>query len=476
MIRKYRKILSATFVAAFCLVGCGGGGGADPVAGIDRTGSPTTVYGAVTTFGSVVVNGVRYDTSRAQFTIDGNSGTQDDLSVGDVVLVKGTLDAGGTTGVATTVVFDDAVEGPIGSIDVLAGTFVVLGQTVRVGPDTSFDVSLAARSLAELVPGVTVEVSGFVQGDGSIRATRIESKVAGTLELTGLVSDLNAAARTFRINAQPVDYSAVLQLENFPANGIADGQLVEVKGTALLGGALRATRVEYEGGNFAGASGERREIEGFITRFGSASDFDVAGVRVTTSISTVVQGAVGLNVKVEVEGALNASGVLVATRIEVRSSSVVRIVALVDSVNAAAASFATLGVTVKIDSLTRLEDKTSQDVRPFTLTSLVAGNYVEVRGVESPLGGEVLASLVERDDPEAASELQGFVQTVAPPSTFAILGVQVSTTAAQFRDASGGTISAAQFYAALGGGDLVKVTGQEVGDRAIQATEVELGN
>lgn len=476
MINNYRKILAVTFAAAFGLVGCGGGGGDEQVAGIDRTGSPTTSYGAVTTFGSVVVNGVRYDTSRAQFMIDGTAGTQNDLAVGDVVLVKGTLDAGGTTGVATSVGFDNAVEGPISSIDVVAGTFVVLGQVVSVGLDTSFDASLAARSIADLVSGVTVEVSGFVQSDGSIRATRIESKLAGGLELTGVVSNLDTAAHTFRINAQPVDYSAVVQLEDFPAGGIANGQLVEVKGTALLAGALRATRVEYEGGNFAGAAGEWREIEGFITRFGSASDFDVAGVRVTTSNSTVVQGALGLNAKVEVEGALNGSGVLVATKVEVRSSSAVRIVALVDSVNPAAASFATLGITVKIDSRTRIEDKTSQQVRPFTLTSLVAGDYVEVRGSESPVAGEVLASLVERDEPDPDSELQGFVQTVAPPSTFAILGVQISTTGARFRDASGGTISAAQFYAALDTGDLVKVTGQEIGDRAIQAIEVELEN
>jgi hypothetical protein len=169
--------------------------------------------------------------------------------------------------------------------------------------------------------------------------------------------------------------------------------------------------------------------------------------------------------------------VLVATKVEVRSSSAVRIVALVDSVNPAAASFVTLGITVKIDSRTRIEDKTSQQVRPFTLTSLVAGDYVEVRGSESPtVVGEVLASLVERDEPDPDSELQGFVQTVAPPSTFAILGVQISTTGARFRQASGGTISAAQFYAALGSGDLVKVTGQEIGDRAIQAIEVELEN
>lgn len=420
---------------------------------------------------------MRYNTAQAQFTIDDRSGTQDDLAVGDVVLVKGTLDSGGTTGVAATVVFDDNVEGPIGSIDQTAGTLVVLGQTVRVDADTSFDDSIPSRALTGLRDGNIVEVSGFVQSDGSVRATRIELKPAGgELELTGVVSSHNEVARTFNVNAQLVDYSGAAQLQNFPSGSIANGQLVEIKGT-VVGGALRATRVEYRSGSLGGAAGDRREVEGLITRFASVTDFDVAGVPVTTNGQTVIQGgALGLNVKVEAEGSLNSSGVLVATKVDVRRSSAVRIVALVDSVNAAAGSFVMLGITVKIDALTRLEDKSSQQVRPFTLASLVTNNYVEVRGVESPAGsGEVLATLVERDTPDADSELQGFVQTVAEP-VLSILNVQVSTTGAQFRDVNDNGINAAQFFSQVAPGSLVNVKGLEVADRALQAAEVEREN
>ena len=478
MISKIHSIVMAAVLAALLLVGCGGGSGGGQVAGIDRTGSPIIAsLGTVTTFGSVVVNGVRYDTSRAQFTIDDRPGSQDDLSVGDVVLVRGTLDSGTTTGVATSVVFDDNVEGPIGSIDLAADTLVVLGQTVRVSPDTSFDDSIPSRSLTGLVVGNVVEISGFVESDGSVRATRIERKtLVGELELTGVVTSHDGVARRFNINAQVVDYSTA-QLQDFPAGAIANGQLVEVKAGSVVNGELRATRVEFQGGALAGAAGDRREVEGFITRFVSATDFDVAGVPVTTNGQTVVQGGtLGLNVKVEAEGTLNASGVLVATKVDVRRSAAVRIVALVDSVNAGAGSFVMLGITVKIDALTRLEDKTSQQVRPFTLANLVTSNYVEVRGLEFPAGsGEVLATLVERDDPDSDSELQGFVQTVAQPA-LTILGVQVSTTGAQFRDVNDAPITATQFFSQLAVGNLVKAKGLEVADRALQANEVEFEN
>ena len=83
------------------------------MAGIDRTGGPRSAgaFGTVTAFGSVVVNGVRYDTAGATFTIDGAPGMESDLGLGDVVLIEGSIDSSGTTGTADNVTYDDAVEG-----------------------------------------------------------------------------------------------------------------------------------------------------------------------------------------------------------------------------------------------------------------------------------------------------------------------------------------------------------------------------
>jgi hypothetical protein len=466
-----QRLIAFVVTATLVLTACGGG--SDNVAGIDRTGSPVIAsYGTVTAFGSVVVNGVHYDTSQTTFVIDGDSGTQADLAIGDVVLVHGTLNSGGTTGVATTVRFDNNVEGPITWIDTAANTFVALGQLARVSADTSFDVGIQPAALSGLAVGDVVEVSGLVQGDESIRATRIERRPAGggTFEVTGVVVGTQMALRTFFVGALFVNYSVAV-VSGVAGGVVANGQRVRVKGTFGANSVLVASRVDYLSDTLGGASGERREVEGVITRFVSATDFSVAGFSVTTTAQTSYEGGtaadLGLNVKVEAEGTLNGSGQLVATKIEVRHSAPVRLVANVDSVDIAANSFVALGVSVKVDALTRLEDQSSQQAQPFSLANLVAGDTVEVRGTESPAGsGQLLATLVERESSQQETEVQGFVQSVAPP-LFVILGVQITTNAGtQFEGVSG--------VAQVVVGDLVKVGGQKLGDRALRANEVEV--
>ena len=464
--------------------GCGGSGGSGdpgganppPSGGIVRTGF---AIGPIANFGSVIVNGVRYSTTGATITVDDSPGVESDLRVGQVVRISGELNAGLTTGTASQVSFDDNVEGPVQSIDTLANTLVVLGQTVRVGAGTSFDDNIQPASLAGLVIGDIVEVSGLVMADGSIDATRIEKKPAGELfEVHGTIAGLDTVSRRFNLNALVVDYSGA-QLDDFPGGQISNGQQVEAKGAAVdANGVLVATRVEFEGSTVTGAAGDHVEIEGFITRFVLAQDFDVSGVPVTTGAATVFEGGtaadLGLNVKVEVEGSLTASGTIAASKVDIRRATAVRVTAIVDSVDSAANSLDLLGITVRIDTLTRLEDKSAADVDPLTINALNAGDYLEVRGSELPAGsGDILATIVERDDADTETILQGFVSAVADPS-FTILGVTITTTGAtQFRDTDDSAISAAEFFSRVAAGTLVKARGLETSAMALTADEVE---
>jgi hypothetical protein len=465
------RLIALVATATLGLAACGGGSGND-MAGIDRTGAPViAAYGPVSAFGSVVVNGVRYDTSQTRFVIDGDGGTQSDVEIGDVVLVNGTLDAGSATGVATTVRFDHNVEGSISSIDAAANTFVALGQLVRVSADTSFDAGIQPAALSGLAVGDVVEVSGFVQGDDSINATRIQRRPGGggEFEVTGVAVNTQAVLRIFQLGGIVVNYRAAV-VSGVVGGVFANGQHVRVKGT-LVQGVLVASRVDSLSNGLGGASGERREIEGVITQFASVADFSLGPLTVTTNAQTSFEGGtaadLGLNVRVEVEGALDASGHLVATKIHVRHAAPASVATTVDSIDVAANSFVVLGVTVKVDALTRLEDKSSQHQRPFSLGNLAAGDYVEVRGSESPAGsGQLLATVVERKNSQQQTELQGFVQSVAPP-LFDVLGVSVTTSAAtKFNGLTG--------VSELAVGDVVEVEGQKLGDRAITATDVSL--
>jgi hypothetical protein len=422
---------------------------------------------------------VRYETDAATFTINDAAGTQDDLRVGHVVSIVGTIDSSGTTGSATEVAFDDSVKGPVDSINLAAGSIVVLGQVILVSPDTSFDDSISPASLDGITVGQIVEVSGQFDANGNIVATRIEAKPVGTMfEVHGIVAELDAANLRFNLNGLVVDYSGAM-LDNFTNGQIADGDFVEAKGMSLGGGGeLIATQVELENFLPGGDNGDHVEIEGFITRFVSAQDFDVAGVPVTTNANTSFEGGVAadisLNVKVEAEGDLDSNGTIVADKIDIRRSKAVRVNANVDSVNSANNSLVILGFTVNVDELTRLEDKSSADVDPLTLAAVNAGDYLEIRGSEFPAGsGAILATILEREDTDTEAILQGYVETVADPS-FTTLGVSIETNGATiFRDENDIVISSADFFGRLAVNDLVKAKGSEVSDTTITATEVE---
>ena len=485
-----RRIIVAIFATAILgTAGCGGGGSdgggvtpppPPPTGGITGTG---IAVGPITGFGSVIVNGVTYDTSSATFTKDGQPATQDDFSVGQVVLVKGSIDDNGANAAADTVEFDDVVEGPVSSVDNALNQIVVLGQTVSITATTSIDDSCPA-TLDGLLGVPAVEVSGLADANGVIEATRIECRDGtwdGVMEVNGLVSGHNNGARTFMINGLEVDYGAAA-VDNFPTAGVInDGDPVEAKGTVFAGNTLDATRVEFKGNRFANDDGVHVEIEGFITRFVSASDFDVSGLPVTTTGSTTFEGGtaadLSLNLKVEVDGDFNASGVLVATKVDIKSATAVRVTGNLDSVTGSILTI--LGISVNTDSLkTRFEDKSSADIDPLRVGDLNAGDYVEIRGQEQPVG-QITAMLVERDDSDTRTELRGFVEVGGKNEpNLTVLGVTIVTNGStQYRDSRGATdapMNPADFWATVQEGSLVDGRGTETGDTTLTATELEL--
>jgi hypothetical protein len=471
IVRNYGRMLAA--FAASVIAACGGGGGGEPVAGIDR-GGVTIAQGPISGFGSVIVNGVRYSTSSATITVDDQPGTESDLRVGYVVRVEGTVDASGTTGTARRVSFNDDLEGPVQSIDLAASRLVVLGQTVQVGANTSFDDSIVPRSLEGLQVGQRVEVSGLVGADGVIAATRIERKAAAaTVEVRGTALSVDTAARRFLINQLQVDYSGAT-LNGFASGQPANGDVVEVYGTVNGAGTLVATRVEKRSTSLSGSTDDRADLEGLVTRFASATDFDVAGQRVTTTASTRYVGGsaanLALNVNVEVEGGFDASGRIVATEVEFRQEGDIELSGRVEAVNAAGSSFVMFGATVRTTAVTRFEDQSAADLERFSLADLRVGDYVEVKAYRDANG--LVATLLERDDAESTVELSGTATDVAPPN-LRVGGIAATTgPQTEYRDNSGVSISAATFFGAAPGRE-VKLRGSLV-NNVVLAERAEL--
>ena len=445
-VRWYTTALVAALVAS-----CGGGGASG---GIDRLGISAS-SGTITGFGSVIVNGVAWDTSGATIRSDDAAAIESDLRVGQVVIITGDVDSSGLTGDADTVEYDSSLEGPIGTISLSTDTFTVLNQTVRVTLSTAFDDSIpnrvadGQRTLADLLPADVVEVSGFRDSTGIVQATRVEIRSGSEdFEVRGVVTNLNAVTQTFTIGSLTVDFDGATQ-EGFGGATLANNQIVEVEGD-LTGGILVANKVELED-NLPGEDGDSGEVEGLITRFASATDFDVNGVRVTTTGSTEyergVVGDLALNAKVEAEGDFNAGGVLVADKIEFRVSADeedVEIAGNVAAVNAAAGTLTIEGTTilVRVNAGTRLEDQSNADITDFSLADLSVGNYVEIRGAtdsETPgVANDVIATRLEREDADPDNDfiLQGPVQSINNPE-LVILGVTINAdTATEYLDFS----------------------------------------
>jgi hypothetical protein len=517
---QLKNLGAVLLIASLTAAGCGGSsGGGDsvsptpptdptppPSGGIVRTGVAVGV-GPITGFGSIIVNGITYNTDGASFTRDDNPSSQEDFKVGETVVVKGRISDDNSNAVAESVELDEIVEGPVSSLT--ASGITVLGQTVTIGLNTSVDdscpASLDDASIA------AVEVFGNVDASGVIVATRIECKTdleVDEYEINGTVSSLNAGNFTFSINGLQVNYSSAEIDDNFPGGTriISEGDPVEVKGLpgslddSVTPPVLGASKVEYRGGVLDGTAGDHYEVEGFISDFASTTQFNVrAGslaIAVTTTSSTVYEGGsaadLGNNLKVEVEGELDSNNNLLATKIEIKTSTNVRVVGLVDAVSATNNTVTILSITVNTSTTTtRFEDKTDARIEPFRIGDIRVGDYIEARGQELP-PGEITAFLIERDDPDADTELRGFVEPAsvvidendpAYRDSFRILGVTIDATAGgiSYRDTNDLAITADQFWAVIeieaagGNGYLVDVTGTEEADgTTLTARELQL--
>ena len=474
-------------LAALLTTGCGGGGGgtaaaqlAAPAAAPPASGQSV---GTVTGFGSIFVNGIEFDTRQATFVRNGRGAVEHDLKVGQVVTVSGTRNADGRHGTATQVTMRSNVEGTVTALDATAGQITVLGQIVQLDANTVVEGVTPADIPADingLAVGDAVEVSGLPGGSGVILATHIEklSTTPATLQLRGVVASLDGTAKTFSIGAQVIDY-ANATLSDFAATALANGDKVEVQGPPpAAGAALAATRVEREERRVAGARGDHSEVEGLVTRFVSATDFDIASQQVTTTDATRFERGsaadLKLGARVEAEGTVDAAGVLVARKIEVRAAGTARVAGRIDALDSAAQTLTVLGQLIAVDANTQYEDDSAAHKMPFGFADLSANDFVVVRAVPGAGTGNALATRVERRDAtqQTRLEVRGKVVTIAKP-TFVVTGVTVTVDGGTRLELRHRVLTLDEFFAQLAVGQQLEVHGVATGAKAITATAVD---
>jgi len=446
------KSLPTIFLAAAAalVVACGGGGMSS---GTNPTGNaPVIATGTITGFGSIYVNGVHFKTTSAAIRKNGQVVAQSALKVGEIARIKGSKNASDGTGNADIVDVDENVAGSIATIDTTNNTFTVLGQTVKIDGGTSLSSDVQPADITGLKVADFVEVSGLAAADGTITATRIQrDSSSGMLQVLGTVASVNTAAHTFTINALIVNYSSA-NLTGFTSGAPANDDVVEVQGTTFDSATttLTATHVDKQMSDVEEAGGQGdMEREGLITRFASATDFDVESEPVTTTSATVYRNGtsadLALNVKVEVEGTVDSSNVLVADVVSFHRNGGVELQSTVTAVDTMAGTLTVLGVPITVTSSTRLEDRSSAQVEMFSLSNVSVGDTVDVRGYESPAGsGKLVATRLDRQSPSTEVEVSGAFTAGMSPQ-FSVFGITVDASSATLRDAGGATVALADF-------------------------------
>jgi hypothetical protein len=304
------KFLGVAGGALAALVACGGGDDASPVA-------TQTVIGTITGFGSVIVNGVRFDDSAAQIMMDDAPGTHDRLRVGMVVQVRGRVHGDGT-GVAHSIQYNDCVQGPLTAMNAAQGSLTVLGQTVQADSGTVFD-GVTPRALGGLAIGDLVEVSCLRdRNDSQLHATHIERHGAfqngvSELEVKGVVSNLNLSAGSCNIGGLTVNFAGIPAGDRPP--GLANGMSVEAAGRHFVGVVLTADRLrDRDHDRIDHHDGDVLELEGYVSNFVSIANFEVNARSVDASRAVIHNGTtddVANGARVEAEGTISG-GVLIA--------------------------------------------------------------------------------------------------------------------------------------------------------------------
>jgi hypothetical protein len=378
-------VLAATLMAA-----CGGGGSS----GADGGTAEAFAAGPISGFGSVIVNGVRFDDSSASIQDDdGVRGSSDDLKLGTMVEIEsGRIDDSTGRAKALRIHFGSEIVGPVESVDTAAGSFVVMGQTVEVRPETVFDDSLGG-GLSALTAGLVVEVHAlFDAASGHYIATRIEDKASAlTFKLRGVVSALDTTAKTFEIGGELISY-ANINAADLPAL-FGDGLRVRVRvQTTQVAGAWVAVSIR---------AGVRRmddhddaRLRGTVTAWTDATHFQVNGIAVDASGARIDNGPVAMGDRVEVRGAAR-DGTVIATRVKVLNGNddEVRGIELhgtVSELDTEAKTFLLRGVKVSYGGTVIFKDGSA--------AQLANGVALEVKGVLSADATTLTAVIIEFED------------------------------------------------------------------------------
>lgn len=310
--RRHWLVLAASAVS-----GCGGGS-TSTTAGLPGTGGTGVIYsqGSISGFGSVIVNGIKFDDRAAIVQLDGTTLSSADLRLGMVASVQGERGNDPKLGTASHIAVWSIAQGLVTNVaQGVATEFTVAGIKVQADANTVFDGLANAGAVAT---GQRVAVWGLQAGaDDSRRwhATRVKVVADTALVSTGLVTAMGSQSG---LNG--------LILTGPAAGNLTMGQLVRVRGAlSAAGTSLQIERVDVQGAVLAMQSKGEVEIEGFVTDTPTANRFMLGNIVVDASTIAPISAQIKVGSRLEVKGSWQA-GVLMATEVELEDTQTLQTV------------------------------------------------------------------------------------------------------------------------------------------------------
>ncbi|WP_105168871.1 DUF5666 domain-containing protein [Pseudoalteromonas sp. T1lg23B] len=439
--------------------------------------SPVISQGIVSNFGSIYVNGVRYDTSGTDFKDeDGEPSSEDDFEVGMLVTVVGRSDADGEHAQAEEVYFELKAKGPAEAISLTDSTLQVLGFVFLIDESTEFENT----TLETLQVDDFVKVSAIQNDQQQLVATHIElDNVDTTLKVAGVVSLLDEQSSTFSLDNLVIDYSAA-EIEGVLAN---DEHVVVYSETTANDGVLLASQVkviERESEDDSQEQSIQYALDGVISAVIDDSSFTLGDKSVSWSSDTEFFGGeaseLEVGVRVKVHGTLTGDQ-LSARKIRLDKQGVIKLEGAIEEVNIDTRQVLVLNTLFTLDDHSKLKDKSSQKVRRMVMTDLVSGDIVAIKAFASSDGESLLVKQLTREAvsdeaPEGNVEIEGLVSSVAEP-TLTVQDVNITTSAVTQFEVDGEALDTEGFFAAIQAGHFVAVNAQATSEGEVLALEIE---
>jgi hypothetical protein len=319
--------------------------------------------------------------------------------------------------------------GTIANIDAMAGTFNFGGElVVATDAGTLFENEARLPILfADLVVGDFVEARGNLDANNALLACKVERRNAGNggiddngggdplSILSGSIAMLNLDLRSFFLGETMVVATATTEVEGrqgvpLTFDALADGMAVVVRGRRLVDGRFSAThiRVQEDGVN----PNEDAFVLGVIASLALPDSLtldtgDVVAVDGSTVVSLVNDAVGTLNDLaagdlVKAEGLIQMGGGILATRVEVRGSTV-------SSIDSGAMSLVVGNTTVFVSGATQIREA---DNSPLAFADLAVGDLLKVEGAPAA-AGELNANQITR---LAAAAFSGAIAGFDPPA------------------------------------------------------------